>query len=279
MMCRSTILRHSLQALRAGGVAAFLFLVLAQHALAAPQFTLEWESGFENGFPGEWYPFDNRSWSPDGTMPTGSVSAWTIASRSSGQPVFSGDHAYRGWIVESANASHRAYPVIHTADSNNIPNPIATPLVNSFMLWLDCDWADMGSTQWIQLATWANNPDWLVHTLSVRNRKLELAHTHPFHGEYIGPVPVPEFPLHQWVRITAYINYSGATGFVQVWQDGVPMLRANVTVTTSTDLLRVHWGLYAHQAVSRALMYNDDIRIWTLNTPLTDFVSEPLPLR
>lgn len=264
-------------------MAALLLAAFAQHAFAAPQFRLVWQSGFEHGFPGEWHPFDDGAWSPDGTMPAGRESAWTIVPAAKGEPVFSGRHAYRGWIAGPAPASHRAYPVIHANDPDNIPDPIATPLVNSFMVWLDCDWAAMDSLQWIQLATWGNNPHWRVHTMSVRDRKLEFAHTDPFHGEYIGPTPRPDFPLRRWVRMTAYIEYRGADGLVQVWQDGVPVLRAKVALVADSmggkgsALLRAHWGLYAHPAVRGALMYNDDIRIWTLSEPLTDLVAEPLP--
>ena len=262
---------------RASAAVVVLCLALAQHALASPQFKLVWESGFEQGFPGEWLSYDSGSRSTDGTMPQTRVSAWTIVSKASGEPIFSGNYAYRGWIVGPANASHRAYPVIHANDPHNIPDSITTPLVNSFMVWLDSDWASMGPTEWIQLATWSNNTDWLVHTMVVKDRKLCFAHTDPFTGEYIGPLPRPDFPLHRWVRMTAYIAYNGPTGFVQVWQDGIPMLRARVVKGTGTALVRAHWGLYAHPAVSSAVMYNDDIRIWTLSAPPTDFLVEPLP--
>ncbi len=255
-----------------------LLSLFAAAASAAPNYTLVWNSGFEDGFPGdEWHPYNNGSWSTAGTMPAGRVSAWTIVGTASGEPVFKGEHASRGWIVGPAADNHRAYAGIQADDPSNIPEPIRTPAVNSYMVWLDADYAAMGSSEWISLGTWGNNPNWVVHTLSVRDGKLRLAHTDPFEGEYIGPLPRPDFPLGRWVRITVYIEYNGATGFTQVWQDGVPVLRADYLENPGTDLLRAHWGLYAHPSVDYALLYNDANQIWSLDAPLTDLVTEPIP--
>jgi hypothetical protein len=70
---------------------------------------LAWRSGFETGFPGsDWLEYDNGSYSPEGTLNPGRTSGWTIVERGSGEPVFSGDHSYRGWIEGTASESHRA---------------------------------------------------------------------------------------------------------------------------------------------------------------------------
>jgi hypothetical protein len=257
---------------------ALLLATAPAAALAAPSYTLAWFSGFENGWPGgEWHPWNNGSWSPTGAMLPGRVSAWTIVSRASGEPVFGGDHSYRGWIEGPAGSSHRAYPGIAADDPTNIPEPIESPLVNSFMVWLDADFEALAPSDWIHLGTWGNNESWIVHTMSVRDAKLEMAHLSPFAGEYIGPLPRQDFPLRQWVRITMYIEYNGTTGFVQAWQDGVPMLRGAWTQTPGTALLRAHWGMYANGAVDHGVQYNDDLAIWTLDEPLSDLVTEPLP--
>jgi hypothetical protein len=266
---------------RGAPMAAALFLgtLCAATAAAEPRHELVWSSGFENGFPGgEWNPYDNGSFSPTGTMPAGRVSAWTITNGVNGDPIYKGSHAYRGWITAPAGDNHRAYPGIHADDDRNIPYPIQSPFVNTFWVWLDANYAGMASNEWISLGTWANNTAWVVHTLSVRDRKLRLAHTEPFEGEYIGPLPRPDFPLRRWVRLTVYVEYDGGNSFTQVWQDGVPMLRADYTPPTSgTSLLRAHWGLYAHPGVDFARLYNDENKIWELSEPLTDFAAEPVP--
>jgi hypothetical protein len=238
--------------------------------------TFAWGSGFENGFPGEWLDYDNGSWSADGSMPGGRVSAWTIIDTGDGEPIFAGGHGYKGWIVGAASDSHRAYPGIHT----NIP----TPLVNTFWVYLDADYAAMSASDWIHFGTWGNwdagtNAGlWALHTMSVRDRKLEFAHTNPFLGEYIGPQPQPDFPLRQWVRFTVYVHYAGITGTVQAWQDGVAMLRAEVSqlaANPGTALRTAHWGMYAAATVTGGVQYNDDILVWTLPAPLTELVDEP----
>jgi len=237
--------------------------------------TEQWETGFETGFPGEWLNYDAGAWSPGGTMPQGRVSAWTIVDSGRGEPVLSGDSSYKGWIEAAANESHRAYPVLHT--------DLQTPLVNTFRVYLDADYNQMGTSEWIHFGTWGNddgngNGKWALHTMSVRDRKLEFAHTTPFAGEYIGPMPQADFPTGQWVRFTAYLHYEGNTGFVQIWQDGVAMLRAEVSELggfPGTKLTRAHWGMYASATTTQGVQYNDDIQLWTLASPLVDLDSEP----
>jgi hypothetical protein len=156
-------------------------------------------------------------------------------------------------------------------------------LVNTFMVYLDADYSQMSSSEWIHFGTWGNQRDegggtWFLHTMSVQDGQLHLPHTSPFGGEYIGPLPQPDFPVGQWVRLTVYLHYEGTDGFVQVWQDGVPVLRAQVSRLADypgTSLTRAHWGMYANANVSDAVQYNDDIGIWELDAPLSDFETEP----
>ncbi len=255
-----------------------LLPAIAVLALAGCAGQPTWHSGFENGFPGsEWLNYDKGAYSADGDMPAGRASGWTIVDREAGEPVFSGRNAYKGWIVRAAGENHRAYPGIHV--------DIPTPLVNSFMVYLDADYGRMRADDWIHFGTWGNHDAvaasgrWALHTLAVRDRRLEFAHTAPFHGEYIGPRPQPEFPLRRWVRLTAYIHYAGTTGHVQVWQDGVPMLRADVAALAGnpgTRLRTAHWGMYANGGVDHGVQYNDEINICVLATPLADLDSEPV---
>lgn len=258
-------------------VAHFAVLAVCLHGALAHADQLVWQSGFEKGFPSEeWHIHDNVAYSPASSMPADRVSAWTIVSRRSGEPVFAGDHAYKGWIVGPASDSHRAYPVVLV--------DIPTPLVNTFMVYLDTNYDQMSRTDWIHFGTWGNRDattntgDWALHTMSVRDRKLGFAHVSPFQGEYIGPAMQPDFPLRRWVRFTVYMTYQGTRGFVQVWQDGVPMLRAQVSkleVNPGTRLRTAHWGMYASGTVGQGTQYNDDIRICTLEKPLADLLHEP----
>lgn len=157
--------------------------------------------------------------------------------------------------------------------------------MNTFMVNLDTDYARMSGTDWIHLGTWGNNDPaartgkWALHTLGViGGGRLEFAHTAPFSGEYIGPLPRPAFPLRKWVRMTVYVLYQGTTGFVQAWQDGIPMLRGQVPYLEKYPgirLMTAHWGMYASKETTQGVQYNDDIRICRLDVPLADLVREP----
>jgi hypothetical protein len=238
-----------------------------------------WQSGFETGYPSsEWLDFDSGTYSPVTSVASNQESsAWTIIDRKSGEPVYTGNFAYKGWISRTSHTNHRAYPVIHTN--------MRTPLINTFMVYLDVDYVDMTPSDWIHLGTWGNHDPktkaglWALHTVSIRNRKLEFAHTSPFHGEYIGSTTQPDFPLRKWVRLTVYMHYNKNTGIVQVWQDGIPMLRANISQLEhhpGEHLRTAHWGMYASGSISHGKQYNDDIRICLLKKPLTSLIEEPL---
>ena len=251
---------------KAHAIAAVATLVLVS-TVQAQDSTMVWESGFEASFPGEFLSYDDGSYSSNGSTLTDRSATWAIIDRASGEPVYSGDHAYKGWIERSDSSSHRAYPVIHTE--------IPTPLVNSFMVYLDVDYDQMGELDWVHFATWGNNPDWAVHTMSVRNRRLEMAH---LDWRWVGPSPQPAFPLRRWVRFTVYIHYPPAgDGSVVVWQDGERVIEGTYTARQGSSLQRAHWGMYARSSVDHGVQYNDDIRIWQLSSPLTSFESEPLP--
>jgi hypothetical protein len=236
----------------------------ASPGLAQPVATPAWSSGFENGFPGEFLDYNNGSWSETGDELGGRSDTWTIMGDDGAVPVYRGEHMYKGWAHGASDELHRPYPVLHT--------DIPSPLVNRFMVYIDADYDQVGE-DWIHLATWGNNEDWIVHTMSVRFRKVEMAH---LDWEWIGPDPAPDFPLHQWVRFTVYIDYEAEEGgLVHVWQDGMHIMRGVFTQASGNHLLRAHWGLYAPGTLTQGAEYNDEIQIWTLSEPLTDFEKEP----
>lgn len=241
----------------------FAVALLVPRSLHAQTATPVWSSGFENGFPGEFLNYEN-GWSPSGDDIPGRTSSWTIIDSTSGEPLVEGDHAYRARIVQADSTNHRAYPNLHTS--------IPSPYVNSFMVYLDANYAELTPSDWISFATWSNDPNWLtLATFSLRDRKIEMAHVD---WEYVGPMPQPDVPLRQWIRFTAYIDHTSG-GEIAIWQDGVLVIRGIFHSNPDDRLLRAHWGLYTNPGVSQATMYNDDIQIWTLSEPLQDFTDEP----
>jgi hypothetical protein len=235
-----------------------------------------WGSGFENGVPGEWLNYITRYFA-DGNI-TG-AQGWTLATASGSQPVFAGNYAFKASVLGyfgGGDGTRRAYPVINS----NIP----TPLINTFMVYLDVNYNVMGSGDWISIATYSSHPDQInwpdIHGLSIVNRRLEMAHMESpgFSGQYVGPSPQPEFPTRRWVRMTTYIHYeSSGRGRVDVWQDGVRVYTGIQQSTSNNTTLTVgHWGLYTNDATWQATLYNDNVNIWSLNQPLTDFTREPV---
>jgi hypothetical protein len=238
---------------------------------------LLFSSGFENDL--EKWDYNQAAFSADGSMPDGRVSAWTIVDEGSGQPIRSGRYAYKGWIEGTASESHRPYPGISLRE-----DAIETPLINTFWVYQ----SQVEGEGWVHFGTWGNcvqdggncgTGNWALHTMSVLNDLLEFAHTDPHGGVYLGPEPRVPFPYNQWVRFTVYVNYGASTGTVQVWQDGIPMLRADVVdidQNSGTPVLGfAHWGAYAAGTVSATTQYNDDIQVWSVSEPLADLVNEP----
>ncbi len=238
---------------------------------------LTWSSGFENGVPGEWLNYITN-FSADGSLPNGAM-GWTVVNRSSGEPVFSGNYAYRGRVqgrYNSPDGTRRAYPV----RTDDLP----TPMVSTFMIYLDVNYNQMNTNDWISIATYSNNPDKInwpdIHGLSVVNRRLEMAHMEVpgFSGQYVGPSPQPEFPVRRWVRMTVYIHYqSNRDGIVHVWQDGVRVFTGiQRSQSASTMATVMHWGIYTNNADFNATLYNDELSIWHLDQPLSQFDREPI---
>ncbi len=224
-----------------------------------------WRSSFETGFPGEWLNYDNGSWTEDGTPNPGKNEVWTIVDGSEvpGGAIH-GSKVYKGWLLQAQSESHRAYPCIHC--------DYASPLVNSWWVYIDTDYANFPSGGWHHFATWGNNPDWDVHTMSVLGSgKMEMAHVSDF--EVIGDNAMP---LREWVRFTVYIEYAPAgNNLIYCWMNGQPCMKATNAKPGGSNLQRAHWGLYTSGNLFEGVQYNDDIQIWGLTEKWTDFTKVP----
>ncbi|HWP04354.1 MAG TPA: MYXO-CTERM sorting domain-containing protein [Polyangiaceae bacterium] len=243
-------------------VAGLIAFTVAPAAFAQTA-TKEWQSGFETGFPGEFLDYDDGSWSATGEPVPGTEEVWTIVDDSDPRVMW-GSHAYKGFPTGPDTENHRCYPVVYL--------DVPSPAVNSFMAYIDADFSQVSASEWIHLATYANNPDWVVFTMSVRDKKLEMAH---LDWDYVGPAPQPDFPLRKWVRMTTYMEFNGASTLVHVWQDGVHIFQGTFTDDNGTTLQRVHWGWYSSPGWTEGVEYNDEIQVWSLSDKITDFTEEP----
>lgn len=244
-----------------------IFLILCSAGIFSqdPIPTKYWRSSFENGFPGEWLNYDNGTWTETGVPNPGKDEAWTIVESSEvPEGAIHGDKVYKGWVLNVASESHRAYPCIHC--------DYASPLVNSWWVYLDTDYANFPSGGWHHFGTWGNNPDWDVHTMSVLgNGKLEMAHVDSF--EVLGD---NDMPLRKWVRFTVYVEYAPAgKNLIFAWLDSTPVMSAKNIKPGGSNLMRAHWGLYTSAILFEGIQYNDDIQIWGLSEPWTDFSRVP----
>ena len=69
------------------------------------------------------------------------------------------------------------------------------------------------------------------------------------------------FPRGKWVRITTWLDLDPEHGATAVWQDGVLMAAARVRGGDGS-LDQLHFGLYAHPALTSGIVRNDDIAIF-----------------
>ena len=227
---------------------------------SGPKATKVWYSGFENGL--REFGGSGRNYVP------GDRFFETLNDASCGfgilnRVVYKGKYAYAGWVVKRyvGPDKHRAYPGCRF-DAGHIA-------VNSFMVYLEGDYEGDGSNPWIHLATWTNTEAWNVFTTSVVRGILEVAHMSDV--RYHGP---RRFPMDQWVRITMYCHLKPeGPGLVYIWVNGKPTVSA--TFSYEGPLIAAHWGMYAAPDVTKAVQYNDEIQIWSLDKPWTDFDREP----
>ena len=69
------------------------------------------------------------------------------------------------------------------------------------------------------------------------------------------------FPRGRWVRITIWLDLDAQGGAAAVWQDGKLMSAAPVRGGDGS-LDQLHFGLYAHPALTSGSVRNDDIAVF-----------------
>ena len=269
--------------------------------------TLVWQDDFEN------FPDDNQDgrpeWHPkyDG-FENDETENWHIIDKAQAEAEgvdisrIYGNRLYRGEITGPDTKSHRAYPLAHFDDEGygaqlDFPEGIPSPLVNQWYVWWDPQGQELSGDKWMHFATWSNNVNWVVNTLTVVKGDSEPYVLNIAGGKKVDSVEYfadRAVPTRQWIRFTAYIDYSkrngeGAEkgGLIAVWMNGVLIgiakggnLAPDATLARgyplgTTNLLRAHWGVYASKDCDRGLWYEDLNRIWTLDAPLTNFSKEP----
>jgi len=264
--------------------------------------TLVWEDDYDginwldgnNDGVNEWHSYNENTAGAD----------WSIINKSQAElegvdiTGVLGDKLYKGEITATSPSSHRAYPLTHLDDEGYGEQPeftegIPSPMVNQWYVWWDPENIDLDG-KWMHFATWSNNPDWNVNTLTVIDGGTEPYILDIQSGDKLKQVQYHAnraVPTKQWIRFTVYIDYGyengGGTdndGIMAVWMNGTLIatgtgnhLDPDNIATGSPYLKRAHWGLYASGNCDRGIWYEDENKIWNLYSPLTNFDIEPMP--
>ncbi len=226
---------------------------------------------------------------------SGSYDAWTSntyvikdtggchESRFSDEQAVSGKQSHRTSVDCASDQSHRVYggvqfngdEPVETYTNSGVGIDAPGGVVTTFWNWLDAE--NLGPGRWFSPFTVNNSCNWRdsVITLAVEDSTGRLKTSH-IQGNNGGQVTyaddIQPFPLKQWVRVTVYMNYH--TGEFHVWQDGKSTTHATFK-RNSQEICQFHWGLYASRPNEHITLFEDDISVWKLETPLTDFESEP----
>jgi hypothetical protein len=187
----------------------------------------------------------------------------------------------RSQVACTAADSHRGYGGLRFNGNQMLssftissPGGIDAPngVVVTFWNWLATPHT-FSPTQWMSVMTitddcsnnWTN-----VLTLNIDDSSRRIKPVHVTSVQYEPGAPA--FPLQQWVRTTAYVNYY--TGAMHVWQNGRKIVSATFTRAVP-KMCQWHFGLYASGNNSNIVLYEDDMSIVKLQQPLTNFTIEP----
>jgi hypothetical protein len=197
--------------------------------------------------------------------------------------VRSGRGSHRSEIVCRNSESHRGYggiqfsgeTVLSGYTNRGVGLEAPYGVVNTYWSWLDTPY-DFGGGRWFSFWTVNSSCDYSerVITLGLEDatRRLTPAHIWDTGGRVTWSPGAPSFPLRRWVRTTLYVNY--ARGEMHAWQDGVSVFHATFSRPTR-DMCQWHWGAYASGDNTDIVLYEDDMSLWKLEEPLTDFSVEP----
>jgi hypothetical protein len=195
-----------------------------------------------------------------------------------------GVRSHRSEIVcASSDSVHRGYGGIQFAGDSVLPGftnsgvGLDAPdgVVNTFWSYLDVPY-DFGGGRWMSLWTVNSACDYSERVVTLgfedASRRITPAHVWDTGGRVEWSPGAPAFPLRRWTRVTVYVNYH--RGELHVWQDGVSVVHATFS-RPSTDLCQWHWGAYSSGDNTDLVLFEDDMSLWKLEEPLTDFSREP----
>jgi hypothetical protein len=179
-----------------------------------------------------------------------------------------GKRAHVAWLTGLTGSepvdgpNHRGYPTIQL--QKRPAGACRTPCLIQF--WARVDGFSIAPGQWLSLATFTPDPSdrWSrVVTVNVGwEGWLNLFHVpDQGQGEPAFQRTSKSFPRGKWVRITTWLDLDPKHGATAVWQDGLLMAAARVQGGDGS-LDQLHFGLYAHPALTSGVVRNDDIAVF-----------------
>jgi hypothetical protein len=179
-----------------------------------------------------------------------------------------GARSHVAWLTGATGAepvdgpNHRGYPTIQL--QRRPRGPCVSPCLIQFWARIEGFAIDRG--EWLSLATFTSDPTDRWSRVVTVNVGWE-GWLHVFHvpdqglGERTFQRTNRPFPPNRWVRVTTWLDLDPDHGAIAVWQDGVLMSAARVRGGDDT-LDQLHFGLYAHPALTSGTVRNDDIVVY-----------------
>jgi hypothetical protein len=180
----------------------------------------------------------------------------------------SGARAHVAWLTGVTGSepvdgpNHRGYPTIQL--QKRPAGPCRTPCLIQF--WARVDGFAIERGQWLSLETLTPDPSDRWSRVITANVGWE-GWLHLFHvpdqglGDRAFQRTNRPFPRGRWVRVTTWLDLDPDHGSAAVWQDGVLMSAARVRGGDGT-LDQLHFGLYAHPALTSGTVRNDDVAVY-----------------
>jgi hypothetical protein len=186
-------------------------------------------------------------------------------------PRHAGKRAHCAWLTGPGTAAdtdgpnHRGYPTVQLF---RVPpgGGFATPTVVRLWVWAD---VAMKPGQWVSLATLsadASNAWTRVVTVNLDpGGWINVFHV-PDQGAHVPEIETHRpFPMRRWVQLKIRIDFDPQHGFIEVFQDGVLVARAEVRGGHGR-LEQAHFGMYAISSLTSGTVCNDDLKITAART-------------
>lgn len=193
-----------------------------------------------------------------------------------------GRYSHKAWILGANDVNndstsgylpHRGYPTVQfQTTSGGVFN---TPCMVTLWVYLDISLSARGTghiDDWFSFETFTTDPtnNWSrTITINVNpDGYVRLVHVPGQNDQtYIyqatsatDPSGSLLYPMRQWVRLDAYLDFSPTGGYAKVWQNKQLVSYASVVDVNGT-LAQAHFGLYASAAVASGTVWNDELRI------------------